>query len=93
MLLTILYTAHAEEKILSELSKFNISKNIIKETILNPDELLYNTKTSRRIAINYNSNIAVILEDRDTNILIITVIYSSMLKKIVSRRKRSGRWV
>lgn len=86
------FTLHAEEKLQKELYKFGINENIVVRTILSPDELLTNTKTKRFVAVDYSSKIAVIYET-NSEILIITVIRSSILDKIVKRRKKSGRWV
>ena len=60
--------------------------------ILSPDESLTNTKTKRFVAINYSRRIAVVYET-NSEVLIITIIYSSILDKIVRRRKKSGRWI
>jgi len=86
------FTRHVEDKIQTELLKFGIDKIVVIETIRNPDETLYDTKTGRYIAINYSRRIAVIYE-RNLEILIITVIYCSIIDRLVSRRKRSGRWI
>ena len=86
------FTPHAKEKLQKELYKFGINENIVIQTILYPDELLKDTKTRRFVAVNYSKRIAVIYEP-NSEALIITIIYSSMLDKIIKRRKRSGRWV
>ena len=81
---------HAREKLQKELYKFGINENIVIQTILSSDELSTNTK--KRFVLNYSKRIAVVYET-DSEVLIITIVYSSISDKIVKRRKRSGRWV
>ena len=89
----IFFTDHASEKISKELSKFNITKNSIINIIKQPDQTLYDTQTERYVAIHHKTKTAIIYEKTEEDILIITVIYSSTLKKIVENRRQNGRWI
>jgi len=90
--LNIRLTKHAKNKIAVELLKFGVDELVVFNTIKNPDETLYDTKTGRYVAVNYEKKIAIIYE-KNSEILIITIIYSSIIDKLVTRRKRSNRWV
>lgn len=89
----ISFTDHAKDKLLRELNRLGVKEETVTETIRSPDGLLYDSQTDRYIAVSWSSKIAVVYEKRDGNILIITVIYSSMLKDMIDRRRRSGRWI
>lgn len=89
----ILFTDHVKDKFLTELHKLGVTEKTATETINNPEEFLYDSQTDRYIAVSWSHKIAVVYEKRDGDILIITVIYSSVLKEIVDRRRRSGRWI
>ena len=58
----IFFTDHASEKIDNELDKFNITKDSIKQTINNPDQVLYDTQTERYVAVDYKIKTAIIYE-------------------------------
>jgi len=58
-----------------------------------PDELLFDTSADRFVALSWNHNVAVIYEKTGTNLVVVTVIYSSELKHVVDKRKRIGRWI
>jgi len=89
----IFYTDHASEKLATELHKFEITKETITKTINKPDQILYDTQTERYIAIDQEKKTAVIYEKSGEDTLIITIIYSSTLKDVIERRRRSGRWI
>ncbi|MGQ9624406.1 MAG: hypothetical protein ACUVUF_05980 [Candidatus Bathycorpusculaceae bacterium] len=89
----ITFTEHAKTKLLKELKKLGITKQLITKTLKNPDELLYYALTERYVAINWNHNIAIIHEKTDNNITVGTVIYSTELKDVMDRRKRTERWI
>lgn len=89
----ILFTDHAKDKLLKELHKLGVTEKTVTETIKSPDELLYDSQTGRYIAVSWSHKIAVVYEKSDGDFLVITVIYSSVLKEIVDRRRRSGRWI
>jgi len=89
----IKFTDHAKEKILKELQKLGITKQVIMKILRNPDELLYDTSAYRFVALSWSHNVAVIYEKAADNLVVITVIYSSELKHVVQRRKRIGRWI
>jgi len=86
------FTLHAREKLQKELYKFGSDENVVIQTILSPDELLTNTKTNKSVAVNYSRKIAVVYET-NSEVLIITIVYSSILDKIVKGRKKSGKWI
>jgi hypothetical protein len=89
----ITFTEHAKTKLLKELKKLGITKQLTTKTLKNPNELLYDALTERYVAINWNRNIAIIHEKTDNDITIITIIYSTELKDTVNRRKKTGRWI
>jgi len=89
----IFFTDHAQEKLDIELEKFNITRESVTKTINQPDQILYDTQTNRYVAINHEKKTATIYEKTEENILIITIIYSSTLKKVVENRRQSGRWI
>jgi len=89
----ISFTDHAKDKILRELHKLGVTEETVTGTIKRPDDLLYDSQTDRYIAIGWSQKIAVVYEKKDSDILIITVIYSSALTDTVDRRRRSGRWI
>lgn len=89
----ITFTDHAKTKILKELKKLGITRQLITKTLKNPDELLYDALTERYIAINWNHNTAIIYEKTNSNLTVVTIIYSSELKDSVNKRKRTGRWI
>ena len=89
----IFFTDHVLDKIDKELGKFNITKDSITQTINNPAQVLYDTQTERYVAIDHKTKTAIIYEKTGETKVIITVIYSSTLKKIVENRRRNGRWI
>ena len=58
-----------------------------------PDEMLYDALRNRFVAISWGHNLAVIHEKTNHDLVVITVIYSTELKDIVNRRRRTGRWI
>lgn len=80
-------------KLTKELSKFNITPDLLREIVNNPDETLYDTATGRYVAIKIKHNIAVIYELENEDIFIITAIYSSKLRETLQKRRLSGRWI
>ena len=64
----------------------------IAQIMSKPDEVLRDTQTNRDIAVSWGHKTAVVHEKQDSDYLIITKIYSSTLRDIVNRRRRSGRW-
>ncbi len=89
----ISFTDHAKDKLLQELNRLGVTEETVTETIKSPDDLLYDSQTDRYIAVSWSHKIAVVYEKRDRDILVITVIYSSMLENMVDRRRGSGRWI
>ena len=88
----IRFTDPAKDKLLKELHKLGVTEKKVTETIRDPDEILYDSQTDRYVAVSWSHQIAAVYQ-KDGDILVITVIYSSMLKDIVDRRRRSGRWI
>ena len=70
-----------------------ITKQLTIRTLKNPDELLYDALTERYVAINWNHNIAIIHEKTDSDITVVTIIYSTELRDTVNRRKKTERWI
>ncbi len=70
-----------------------IVKSDLEKAVLEPDELLFDAETDRNIAIKHERKLAVIFERRDEDIFIITAIYSSKLERVISNKKRAGRWL
>jgi len=89
----ISFTDHAKDKLLRELNRLGVTEETMTETIKSPDDLLYDSQTDRYIAVSWIKKIAVVYEKRDSDIQVITVIYSSVLRNIVDRRRGSGRWI
>ena len=89
----ISFTDHIKDKLLRELSRLGVTEETVTETIKNPDDLLYDSQTDRYIAVSWSYKVAVVYEKRDSEFLVITVIYSSTVRSIVDRRRRSGRWI
>lgn len=90
---TLTWSKHIEDKLATELSRLGIAKADLEAAVLEPDEVLFDAETGRNIAIKHERNLAVIFESRIKDIFIITAIYSSKLERVVSNRKRSGRWL
>ncbi len=82
-----------EDKLETELSRLGIAKADLEAVVLEPDEVLFDTETARNIAIKHERSLAIIFESRTEDIFIITAIYSSKLERVISKRKRSGRWL
>jgi len=89
----IIFTEHAKTKLLKELKKLGITKQLATKTLKNPDELFYDALRERYVAVNWNHNMAIIYEKTNNKITVVTIIYSSELKDTVDRRKRTGRWI
>ena len=89
----ISFTDHAKDKLLQELQRLGVTEETVTETVKSPDDLLYDSQTDRYIAVSWSHKTAVVYEKRDSDILVITVIYSSTLENIVDRRRGSGRWI
>jgi len=86
-------TSHARRK-LSLLAGLGVTEQAVEETLAAPDEVLCDVaKVERRIAVRYDKSLVVVYEEAGDEVIVVTVIYVSGLKKLVSRRKRSGRWV
>ena len=89
----ISFTDHIKDKLLRELSRLGVTEETVTETIKNPDDLLYDSRTDGFIAVSWSYKVAVVYKKRDSEFLVITVIYSSTVRSIVDRRRRSGRWI
>lgn len=55
--------------------------------------IFYDIQRNRLVAIRYERGLAVPFEQEGDVITVVTVVYSSRLRKLVERRKRSGRWI
>ena len=91
--LKVRWSKHIEDKLDKELARFGITKQLLKEIVSKPDEVLFDSENGRNVAVNLKHKVAVIYETKVEDIFIITAIYSSSLDYVVSRRKRSGRWL
>jgi len=89
----IVFTDHAKDKLYKELRKLGVTERTVTDVINDPDELLYDSQTGRFVALSLNHSVAVVYEENNGDILVITVIYSSALKETVDARRRSGRWM
>jgi len=78
---------------MKEIGKLGITERTVTKIVRNPDEMVYDALRSRFVAISWSHNVAVIYEKTDDDLLVVTVIYSSELKDIVNRRRRTGRWI
>ena len=88
-----IFTDHAREKIRTELERLGVTEQVVEEILENPDDLLYDTRTARFVAISWSRSVAVIYERSGRESTVITVIYSSRLRDVVRRRRRAGRWI
>jgi len=88
----ISFTRHVLEKLERYLRHQGISEDDIIDTIRKPDIIVYDTLENRYVALNYDKNLAVVYEKND-KIIVVTAIYSSKLRDLVERRRRSGRWI
>ena len=88
-----MFTDHARDKIRKEMKKFDITEKTIKQIVNKPDEIFYDALRNRFVAISWSRNLAVIQEKTNHHFIVITVIYSTELKDIVNRRRRTGRWI
>ncbi len=91
--LKVRLSKHIEDKLDKELSRLGITKKVLENTIAKPDEVLFDTESTRSVAVGRKHNLFVIYERRGEDMLIITAIYSSNLERVIQRRKRSGRWL
>ena len=91
--MTVRFSSHALNKIRKELSKLGITEELVKEILNRPELKFYDSATDRYIAVNMNFKVAVIYEEKNKNIFVITVIYSSKMMQIIEKRKRIGRWI
>lgn len=89
----IVFTDHAKDKLQKELRKLGITEETVMEILRNPDEVLYDALRNRFVVVNWKHKVAVIYEKADDDLIVITVIYSSVLKDIVNKRRRTGRWI
>lgn len=89
----VVFTDHVKDKLLREIGKLGITEHVITEILRTPDELLYDASRNRFVAVDWTRNVAVIYEKTDDDLLVITVIYSSELKDVVNRRRRTGTWI
>ncbi|HKZ93153.1 MAG TPA: hypothetical protein VJ249_01050 [Candidatus Bathyarchaeia archaeon] len=89
----ILFTDHARDKLQKEMRKFGITERVVKQVVSKPDEMLFDAFVNRFVAVSWRRSLAVIHEKVNTDFVVITVIYSTQLKDIVDRRKRTGRWI
>ncbi len=87
------WSKHVKDKLDKELARLGITKELLEDIISKPDETLFDSENGRNVAIRLKSKIAVIYERKIDNAFIITAIYSSNIENVVSRRKRSGRWL
>jgi len=89
----IVFTDHARDKLQKEMKKLGVTEKTIKQIVKKPDELLYDALRNRFVAISWGHNLAVIHEKANHDLIVITVIYSTELKDVVNRRRRTGRWI
>lgn len=91
--LMIVFTEHARDKLEKEMKKFGVTEKTAKQIVNKPDEMLFDALMNRFVAISWSRNLAVIYEKTDHDLVVVTVIYSTQLKDIVDRRRRTGRWM
>jgi len=89
----IAFTDHARDKIRKEMKKFGVTEKTIRQIVKKPDEMLYDALRNRFVAIIWSHNLAVVHEKTNHDLVVITVIYSTELKDMVNRRRRTGRWI
>ena len=89
----IVFTDHAKDKLLKELGKLGVTEETVMEILRNPDEMLYDALRAKFVVVSWSRNVAVIYEKAGDDFVVVTVIYSSVLKGIVNRRRKTGRWI
>jgi hypothetical protein len=89
----IKWSRYIEDKLIKELYRFGITKELLINVIDDPDEVLYDLMTGRYVALKMKHKIAVIYEKLGKEKFIITAIYSSKLEDVVRNRRRVGRWI
>ncbi len=83
------FTPHARER----MEKRSVTENEVKDTLENPDELLYDTKTGNFIAIKEQENRYLIVVYVPLDVYrIVSVVITTKLN-IIENRIRKGRWV
>jgi len=89
----IVFTGHARDKLEKEMRKFGITVKTVRQIVNEPDEVLFDALMNRFVAVSWSHSLAVVYEKADHDFVVITVIYSSQLRGIVDRRRRTGRWM
>jgi len=91
--LKLRWSKHIEDKLEKELHRLGITKELLKEIVSKPDEVLLDSENGRNVAVRLKHKVAVIYESTNEDTFIITAIYSSSLEHVIQRRKRAGRWL
>ncbi len=86
--LAIEYTEHAKKRLYER----SINENDVLETIENPDEVLFDTWTSRLIAVSLDLGIGVVYVQKHGRIVVVTAMRLRELSHVIrSHRKRFRR--
>lgn len=70
----IIFTDHAKDKLLKELSRLGITESTVAEIVRDPDELLYDSLTNRFVAIGWSRNTTVVCGKTNGDFMVVTVI-------------------
>jgi len=89
----IVFTAHAKDKLLKELRKLGVTERAVREVLRRPDEVFFDALRNRFVVVSWSRSVAVVYEKADSDLVVITVIYSSELKEVVDKRRMAGRWI
>jgi hypothetical protein len=60
--LKIVFSKHFEDKLTTELSHLSITKADVEDTVLRPDQVLFDPQTGRNVAVRMEKKLAVVFE-------------------------------
>ncbi|MEM2228512.1 MAG: hypothetical protein QXR82_06920 [Candidatus Bathyarchaeia archaeon] len=91
----IKYSIHARDK-LKLLSEFSIDESIVEKSLIEPNEVYYDSLLSSPIAVkklNEDAGVIIAFVKEDKDIKVLTIYYTTKLNKVVDAKIRGGRWI
>ncbi|MBS7656214.1 hypothetical protein KEJ50_06960 [Candidatus Bathyarchaeota archaeon] len=91
----IKYSIHARDK-LKLLSEFSIDESIVEKSLIEPNEVYYDSLLSSAIAVkklNEDAGVIIAFVKEDKDIKVLTIYYTTKLNKVVNAKIRGGRWI
>lgn len=67
--MAVRFSRHVMDKLATELSEKSITKNVLKDVVRNPDEVLYDSATGRWVALKMKRMLAVVYEKSGEEII------------------------